>query len=206
MTTADRPWHRILLATEHTEFDVGAERLALALARQTGHALDIVVPLVLNDELVIEAPALAERFDAEASARRGELLRAAQESGMRVDVRVRGDTDLSRAIVEHARETHPDLLVIRRRGRRSFLARVMIGEMSGNVASTAPCDVLMVPRARQPCAGRPAPFPSRQQAPRQPGRAWRRGPAPARPAFAAAPVHPLPSRRCAHRIESTSQV
>jgi len=153
MTTADRPWLRILLATEHTEFDVGAERLALALGRQTGHPLDIVVPLVLNDELVIEAPELAERFDAEASARRSELLRAAEQAGVRVDVRVRGDTDASRAIVEHARATHPDLLVIRRRGRRSFLARVMIGEMAGNVASTAPCDVLMVPRACQPWKG-----------------------------------------------------
>lgn len=153
MTNAKTPWQRILLATEHTEFDVGAERLAVALGRQTRNPLDIVVPMVLNDELVIEAPDLAERFDAEASARRSELLRAAEESGTRVEVRVRGDSDASRAIVEHARETHPDLLVIRRRGRRSFLARVMIGEMAGNVASTAPCDVLMVPRACHPWKG-----------------------------------------------------
>jgi hypothetical protein len=153
MSNAARPWQRILLATEHTEFDVGAERLAIALGRQTPNPLDIVVPMVLNDELVAEAPELAERFDAEASARRSELLRAAEESGMQVRVRVRGNADLSQAIVEHARDTHPDLLVIRRRGRRSFLARVMIGEMSGNVASTAPCDVLMVPRACKPWRG-----------------------------------------------------
>jgi hypothetical protein len=153
MTTADRPWQRILLATEHTEFDVGAERLAIALGRQTPNPLDIVVPMVLNDELVVEAPELAERFDAEASARRSELLRSAEESGIQVRVRVRGNADLSRAIVEHAHDTRPDLLVIRRRGRRSFLARVMIGEMSGNVASAAPCDVLMVPRACQPWQG-----------------------------------------------------
>jgi nucleotide-binding universal stress UspA family protein len=153
MTNAETPWHRILLATEHTEFDVGAERLAIALGRQTRNPLDIVVPLVLNDELLIEAPELAERFDSEAAGRRGELLRAAEEASMQVDVRVRGDTDASRAIVEYARETRPDLLVIRRRGHRSFLARVMIGEMSGNVASTAPCDVLMVPRACRPWKG-----------------------------------------------------
>jgi nucleotide-binding universal stress UspA family protein len=127
--------------------------VAIALGRQTRNPLDIVVPMVLNDELVAEAPELAERFDTEASARRSELLRAAEESGTQVRVRVRGNADASQAIVEHARDTHPDLLVIRRRGRRSFLARVMIGEMSGNVASTAPCDVLMVPRACNPWTG-----------------------------------------------------
>lgn len=150
MNDTATPWRRILLATEHTPFDVGAERLAIALGRNSPNPLAIVVPLVSNDELLAEAPAVAERLDAEASERRSELLRTAEEAGVRVDVRIREDAEGSRAIVECARELDADLLVIRRRGRRSFLARVMIGEMAGNVASTAPCDVLMVPRACQP--------------------------------------------------------
>jgi hypothetical protein len=148
-TDADPPWQRIMLATEHTKFDVGAERVAIALSRGTRHPLAIVVPLVSNDELLAEAPALAERLDAEASIRRSELLRAAAEAGMRVDVRVREDAEASRAIVDSARELEADLVVVRVRGHRGVLARLMVGAMATNVAAHAPCDVLMVPHAAQ---------------------------------------------------------
>ena len=142
---ADSPWQRIMLATEHTKFDAGAERIAIALSQRTRHPLAIVVPLVSNDELLAEAPALAGRLDAEASIRRSELLRAAAEAGMRVDVRVREDAEASRAIIDGARELDADLVVVRVRGHRGVLARLMVGAMAANVAAHAPCDVLMVP-------------------------------------------------------------
>ncbi len=150
MPAPNPPWQRILLATERTEFDVGAERLAIALAQQGGHPLAIVVPLVGNSELLAEVPALAARAGAEAAERRSELLDVAATAGVRVEVRVREDAEAWRAIVECARDTQADLVVIRRRGRRGFLARLMVGEMAGTVASQAPCDVLMVPRAGEP--------------------------------------------------------
>ncbi len=150
MTGANPPWQRILLATEHTEFDVGAERLAIALGQRSPKPLVVVVPVVSNAELVAEAPGLAARVDAEAAKRRSELLNVAAAAGIRVDVRARTDAEAWRAIVDCAHETSADLVVIRRRGRRGFVARLMVGEMAGSVASTAPCDVLMVPRAGAP--------------------------------------------------------
>jgi len=72
---------------------------------------------------------------------------------MRVDVRVRGDTRrvpapsssmrrATRRTCSHSPPRAPELS----RSRHD-------GEMSGNVASTAPCDVLMVPRAGRPWQG-----------------------------------------------------
>ena len=44
------PFARLLLATEHTEFDRGSETLALALARQAGLPLAVVLPVLSNPE------------------------------------------------------------------------------------------------------------------------------------------------------------
>ena len=147
MPESTTPWQRILLATEHTEFDAGAERLAIALAQRSGQAIGVVVPAVVNAELIAEAPGLAARVDAEAERRRDELARLAAAAGVRIDARVREDDEAWRAIVEDARETRADLVVIRRRGRRGVLARLVVGEMAATVSARAPCDVLMVLRA-----------------------------------------------------------
>lgn len=147
MSDATSPWQRILLATEHSEFDAGAERVAIALAQRSGQPLHVVVPAVLNAELIAEAPEVADRIDAEAMQRRDAMLRIAAGANVGVDARVREDDEAWRAIVEHARETRADVVVMRRRGRRGFLARLMVGEMTANVSAQAPCDVLMVLRA-----------------------------------------------------------
>ena len=55
------PYARILLATEHTEFDSGAERVAFDLALRWGAPLAAVEPLVTNAEYEAVAPELAER-------------------------------------------------------------------------------------------------------------------------------------------------
>jgi hypothetical protein len=150
MVDTATPWQRILLATEHTEFDAGAERLAIALAQRSGEPLGVVVPAIVNPELIAEAPGLAERADAAAAARRQELLRIAAAAGVPVEVRVREGDEAQAAIVEHARETRADLIVIRRVGHRGLLSRLLVGEMAGAVASRAHCDVLMVPRDGEP--------------------------------------------------------
>ncbi|MCE7876700.1 MAG: hypothetical protein DYH14_05075, partial [Betaproteobacteria bacterium PRO3] len=113
---------RPLLATEHTEFDAGAERIALDLARARGVSLAVVVPIVSNSELEAIAPGLVAR-------------------------RVRRGEEPWREIVAEAKARDADLIVIRRRGKVSFLANLLVGGMVGKVGTSAPCDVLMVPRA-----------------------------------------------------------
>jgi nucleotide-binding universal stress UspA family protein len=139
-------FQHLLLATERTEFDAGAERLALALARRNGQALAVVMPLAFNAEFEAVAPALAERADREAAAKLDRLRAQAREAGVEIDLAVRHGDEPCAEIVDDARERGADLIVIRRRGRRSFLAQLMVGEMVGKVVANAPCSVLIVPR------------------------------------------------------------
>jgi len=50
------PFSRLLLATEHTDFDRGAEAIAFALAARCQLALAGVMPLVSNAEFEAAAP------------------------------------------------------------------------------------------------------------------------------------------------------
>lgn len=141
------PFARILLATEHTEFDVGAERVAFALVKACGTRLAAVLPMVTNSELEATAPEVVAQAEETMFARLTALRGDAAAAGVDLDARVRRGDEPSREIVAEAQALAADLVVARRRGKRSFLARLMVGEMVGKVATLAPCDVLLVPRA-----------------------------------------------------------
>lgn len=143
---SDTPFRRLLLATEHGEFDRGAEGLALALARHCALPLAAVLPLTSNAEFESVAPAWAARLDANASRDREALLADAARAGVNLDVVVRRGPEPYAEIVAEARARGTDLLVIRRRGQRSFLANLLVGEMVSKVVAHAPCTVLVVPR------------------------------------------------------------
>lgn len=151
MNAAPRPpFERLLLATEHTEFDAGAEAIAFALALGRGGALDAVLPIVSNPEFEAQAPKLAERADAQAAQRADALVAAAAAQGVTLALRLRHGAPPQAEIVAEARARDADLLILRRRGRRSFLANLMLGEMVGEVVAHAPCSVLLCPRAATP--------------------------------------------------------
>ncbi len=139
-------FQRLLLATERTEFDAGAERLALGMAQRSGRPLAVVMPLASNPEYEAEAPELAERSDRDAASKLAQLREQALRAGVEIDLRVRRGAEAYREIVDEAKERAADLIVIRRRGRRSFLAQLLVGEMVGKVVAHAPCTVLVVPR------------------------------------------------------------
>ncbi len=141
---------RLLLATEHTEFDVGAERLAFDLARRAGQRLTAVLPLQSNPEFEMVAPQLAARDDAEAAQRRLALEASAAAAQVPLDLQVRRGPEPFAEIVDAARELQADLIVIRRRGKRGLFANLMIGELVSKVVSHAPCNLLIVPRAASP--------------------------------------------------------
>ena len=141
------PYSRILLATQHTEFDTGAERVAFELARHHGTPLAGVLPLVINTEYEVVAPELAAQAAARAFAGVGEIRAAAAEAGVALDLGVRQGEDAAREILAEAERGGADLIVARRRGKRGFLAALPVGEMVMKVATRAPCDVLLVPRA-----------------------------------------------------------
>lgn len=141
------PFERLLLATEHTEFDSGAEHVALTMAGRCGLPLEAVLPVVSNPEFEIVAPELAVKAERAAAAKMAEMRAAAVTAGVQLEVRARRGEDPWREIVDEAVERKADLLITRRRGKRGFLANLLVGEMVSKVAGHAPCSTLMVPRA-----------------------------------------------------------
>jgi nucleotide-binding universal stress UspA family protein len=147
--SSSSPFNRILLATEGTEFDVGAERVGIDLAASCGVPLLAVLPLVSNTEFESIAPLLQEEAEAELAAKMERLRQAAQARGVELRGNIRLGEEPYREIVAEARDRQADLVVLRRRGKRSYLANMLIGEMVHTVTGHAPCDVLIVPRSAQ---------------------------------------------------------
>lgn len=136
----------LLLATEHSEFDVGAEALAFALARRCGLALAGVLPVVSNPEFETIAPQIAARSDAQASVKREQLDARARSEGVVLDLHTRHGAEPFAEIVQEGRDRAADLIIIRRRGRVGLLANLLLGELVSKVLAHAPCSVLVVPR------------------------------------------------------------
>lgn len=149
MAAANAVFARPLLATEHSEFDVGAERVALALAARRGAPLAAVLPMVGNPEFDAVAPELAARADALVADKLQRLKAVATAHGVSLAAQVRRGPDLYREIVDEALKTGADVIIIRRRGRPGLLANLLLGEMVGKVVAHAPCSVLVNPREAQ---------------------------------------------------------
>ncbi len=137
---------RLLLATEHTPFDTGAEAMGFALALRCQLPLVTVLPLVSNPEYEAVAPQIAAQAEREAAAKMAELRAQAEAAGVGIDLLLRRGEEPYREIVNEAMARNSDVIIIRRRGKRSFLANLMVGEMVSKVVSHAPCHVLIVPR------------------------------------------------------------
>ena len=146
---AGSPFNRPLLATEHSEYDVGAERLGMAIARHCDLPLAVVMPIVSNPEYEATTPQAASRADAAVAACRSAFAEEARAHGVSVDVQTRHGMQLWREIIEQARDVGADLLVTRRRGHPGLLANLLLGDMVHKVLSHAPCDMLICPRAAQ---------------------------------------------------------
>lgn len=141
------PFERLLLATEHTEFDSGAEKLAFALAKKCGLPLSAVVPVASNPEYEAIAPQIVERTEQEAAAKIWDLRAAAQAAGIEIEIAARRGQEPFHEIVQEAAERKSDLIILRRRGKRSFLSNLLVGEMVTKVVGHSPCSTLFVPRA-----------------------------------------------------------
>ena len=137
---------RLLLATEHTEFDTGAETVAMDLAQRCKLPLATIVPLVSNPEYEALAPQIAARAEQEAAVKIAQLRAQADAVGVAINLHLRRGEEPFREIVEEAQAQASDLIIIRRRGKRGFLAHLLVGEMVTKVVAHAPCHVLIVPR------------------------------------------------------------
>lgn len=141
-----RPYRRPMLATEHSEFDAGSERIAFAMAQRCGLPLCGVLPMLSNAEYEAVAPQLAERTEAAVASRLAELSAAAAAAGATWQPMVRRGPALFREILDGAIQCQADLIIIRRRGRLGRLANLLVGDMVNQVLAQAPCSVLVAPQ------------------------------------------------------------
>ncbi len=145
MNKKNPPFTRLLLATECSDFDRAAESMAFTLAQHCQLPLAAVLPIVSNPEFEALAPEMAARVDAEAAQKLARLRQQAANTRVMMDITVRRGEEPYLEIVEEARACACDMLIIRRRGKRGFLANLLIGEMVTRVVTHAPCHVLIVP-------------------------------------------------------------
>jgi nucleotide-binding universal stress UspA family protein len=136
----------LLLATQCTEFDAGAERVGIALAARRAIPLYAVIPLVSNTEYETFAPMLEDVAEAQAAAGLQKLRETAAARGVTLIGKVRLGEEPYREILAEAGERAADLIIVRKRGKRGFLASLLIGEMVHALTRHSPCDVLLVPR------------------------------------------------------------
>ena len=119
------PFDSILLVTLGTPFDLGAERIAVAVAESRKRPLMAIVPLGAPE---FEAQALESvaKAEEEANARLAVLAEETRKVGIEFDAHVRRGEEPWREILDEARERKADLIVCRRYGRLGFLASLLV--------------------------------------------------------------------------------
>lgn len=142
-------YQRVLLVTEHGEFDAGAERMAIAVASAMHASLHVALGVAINAEVISSAPELLERAEQEAARAIAELTRLAADQRVPMTSSMLQAQDLAEAFAQEARRHACDLMVVRRRGRRGWLSRLLVGEMVERLIDRSPCDVLIAPRTAQ---------------------------------------------------------
>jgi len=133
---ANRPFRRILAATDLSELSVGALQTALGLAARTGgRAADVTV-------LHVRHP--TQRLSQVEGVFEGHLDRALGALATQVGSMVRSG-DAAEEIVAAARERDADVVVVGTHG-RTGVRRLVVGSVAEQVAREAPCPVLIVNR------------------------------------------------------------
>jgi nucleotide-binding universal stress UspA family protein len=139
-------FERILLATDGSEFGVGAKAIAIALAKLWQAPLRAMTVSFGNTEYEAVAPQRAVEAEAAAVAIMDAVAAEARAAGVACDTAVRHGDQPHREIVAEAAAANIDVIVMGRRGRRG-LARMMVGDATAKVIGDAHGGILVCPRA-----------------------------------------------------------
>ncbi|PIX98749.1 MAG: hypothetical protein COZ23_13205, partial [Hydrogenophilales bacterium CG_4_10_14_3_um_filter_58_23] len=135
--------NRVLVATDGSDFSIGAIRTGVALAKSRGARLIGLSIAVYNPEYSTLVPNLGD----EAEKRAREALESfSAEAGDGAETMTIEASDPYQGILEGAKAQNANVIVVGRRGKRG-LARMMVGDATAKVVGHADCAVLVVPRA-----------------------------------------------------------
>ncbi len=140
-------FERILLATDGSEFSLGAERVAIEMCVKGGASLTVTTSVLSSPEFdtMGAADAMAQK-EAEAEANLNRIEAEATSRGIACSKVIRFGDDPYKDILAESEHINADLIVVGRRGRRG-LARLMLGDATLKVISMAKCSVMVVPKA-----------------------------------------------------------
>lgn len=140
---------RILLATDGSEYSLGAQKAAIALTKRCQGELHIMsIMLTTQDLEAVGTQNMREAREREVQSYLDKAAEAALAEGVTYTTHLVFGEHPHHEIVNTAAGIGADLVVMGRRGVRG-LARAMVGHATAYVAGHAPCNVLVVPRAAE---------------------------------------------------------
>jgi nucleotide-binding universal stress UspA family protein len=140
---------QILLATDGSEYSLGAQKAAIALTKRCHGELHIMSIMLTTQDLEgVGTQHMRETREREVQVRLDKAAEAALAEGVACTTHLVFGEHPEHEIVNTAAEIGADLVVLGRRGSRG-LARSMVGHATAYVAGHAPCNVLVVPRAAE---------------------------------------------------------
>jgi nucleotide-binding universal stress UspA family protein len=146
------PYCKIMLCTDGSEFAVGAERVALALAKKCQAELIGYSVVEWNEELFSHLPQHIESRMSALKVYHEELKKKLIEQEIIYEYIIDLKDEPVFAIVEQAEKQNVDLIVMGRHGRRGLL-KLLIGSVTQGVLAHTKKHVCVAPRTASPKGG-----------------------------------------------------
>ncbi|MBF0487368.1 MAG: universal stress protein [Nitrospirae bacterium] len=135
----------ILLATDGSEYSGGAIKEAINFARACKTVLTVLRVLEYNSEFETEGLKYVDEIEKKAAEHFDMIRTAAAEQNVECDIVVRRSTQAYETIIDEAKKTKADIIVMGRRG-NTGLKKLMLGSQTAKAIAYAPCKVLVVPK------------------------------------------------------------
>lgn len=137
-------FEKILLATDGSESVEAAIQEAINIARVCSSRLFVLSVVEVNPEYEALAPNIVEKAEAETKEHVDSVKQRAEKEGISCETIVHQGEEPYRFIVDEAKKTKVDMIVMGSHG-RTGLKRLMMGSVTARVIGHAPCKVLVVP-------------------------------------------------------------
>ncbi|WP_420264033.1 universal stress protein [Candidatus Magnetominusculus dajiuhuensis] len=135
----------ILLATDGSEYSGGAIKEAINFARACKTVLTVLRVLEYNSEFETEGLKYVDEIEKKAAEHFDMIRTAAAEQNVECDIVVRRSTQAYETIIDEAKKTKADIIIMGRRG-NTGLKKLMLGSQTAKTIAYAPCKVLVVPK------------------------------------------------------------
>ncbi|MFK5971019.1 MAG: universal stress protein [Candidatus Marithrix sp.] len=136
---------KILLATDGSEYIVGAEREVINFAKTCDSEICIMSVVLSNSEYDTLAPKLVKQAEQDAINCMNLVQNNANSAGIKSYTILRHSEYIYPEIVTIAKEQNIDLIVVGRRGKKG-LFKLLLGSRTAEVINHVHCSVLVVPR------------------------------------------------------------